>query len=59
MTIELFPFPLPASVDSSAFANFGRVVKGIDPSNLSEDQFQQLEEALYKVVLASKWHLKH
>lgn len=49
MTFELSPLPLPPSADPAAFADFGRQVKGVDPSNLSDAQFKELEEALYKV----------
>jgi hypothetical protein len=50
MAIQLSPVPLPASADPAAFADFGREVRGIDPSNLSQDQFKELEQALYKVA---------
>jgi hypothetical protein len=49
MAITLSPLTLPASADPAAFVDFGRQVKGVDPSNLSKEQFQELEQALYKV----------
>lgn len=49
MTVELAPLALPASADASKFADFGREVKGIDPGNLTPEQFQEIQEALYTV----------
>ena len=49
MTIELTPLVLPASADPSKFANFGREVKGVNPGTLTPEQFQEIQEALYKV----------
>ncbi|KAG6327197.1 hypothetical protein ID866_11892, partial [Astraeus odoratus] len=48
MTIELVPLPLPASADPSKFVNFGREVKGVDPGNLTPEQFADIHDALYK-----------
>ncbi|KAL0952015.1 hypothetical protein HGRIS_008664 [Hohenbuehelia grisea] len=48
MAIELVPLPLPASADASKFAQFGREVKGVNPGSLSESEFEQVKEALYK-----------
>jgi len=48
MAIDLAPLSLPPSADPAAFVDFGREVRGIDPSNLSESQFKELEQALYK-----------
>lgn len=48
MTIELAPLPLPASADPSKFTDFGREVKGVDPGNLTPEQFSEVYEALYK-----------
>ena len=31
------------------FADFGREVLGVDPANLSTDEFKKVEELLYKV----------
>lgn len=49
MAIDLAPLPLPASADPSKFTEFGREVKGVDPGNLSPEQFKEIEELLYKV----------
>ena len=49
MTIEFTPLALPASADASKFADFGREVKGINPGTLTPEQFQEIQEALYKV----------
>ncbi|EIW87213.1 Clavaminate synthase-like protein [Coniophora puteana RWD-64-598 SS2] len=48
MAIELTTLPLPASADPSKFANFGREVKGVDPGNLTPEQFEEVKDALYK-----------
>ncbi|KAG6335453.1 hypothetical protein ID866_3627 [Astraeus odoratus] len=48
MTIELVPLPLPASADPSKFIDFGREVKGVEPGNLSPEQFADVSDALYK-----------
>ena len=57
MTIELTPLVLPASADASKFADFGREVKGVDPGTLTSEQFQEIQEALYKVcVVLSSFH---
>lgn len=49
MAIELSPLPLPASADASKFADFGREVRGVNPGALSPEEFEQVQEALYKV----------
>jgi xanthine dioxygenase len=54
MTIEFTPLALPASADASKFVDFGREVKGVDPGTLTQEQFQVIQEALYKV---SRYHL--
>ncbi|KAJ7457506.1 hypothetical protein FB451DRAFT_1047420, partial [Mycena latifolia] len=40
--------PLPASADASKFTQFGREVFGVDPANLTSEQFGEIREALYK-----------
>lgn len=50
MAIEFVPLPLPASADASKFADFGREVKGVHPGDLTPEQFQEIQEALYKVL---------
>lgn len=49
MAIEVTPLPLPPSADASKFANFGREVKGVNPGSLTDDQFKEIAELLYKV----------
>ena len=51
MTIELLPLPLPATADASKFVDFGREVRGVDPGNLTSEEFAAIHEALYKVCL--------
>ena len=51
MAIELLPLPLPASADASKLAEFGREVKGINPAQVSPEEFKEIEQALYKVSL--------
>ena len=47
--IQVLPLPLPPSADASKFTEFGREVKGVDPGNLTPEQFRHIEELLYKV----------
>jgi hypothetical protein len=49
MAIELVPLPLPAKADRVKMAEIGREVKGVDPKNVTPEQFAQIREALYKV----------
>ncbi|KAJ6521026.1 hypothetical protein DFH09DRAFT_1373194 [Mycena vulgaris] len=37
-----------ASADASKFTQFGREVFGVDPANLTSEQFGEIREALYK-----------
>ena len=48
MAIQLTSLPLPASADPSKFVDFGKEVKGVDPGNLTPEQFQEIHDALYK-----------
>ncbi|KAJ7912397.1 Clavaminate synthase-like protein [Mycena leptocephala] len=48
MAIHLAPLPLPASADASKFARFGRQVTGVDPGNLTSEQFGEIRDALHK-----------
>ncbi|KAJ7784768.1 alpha-ketoglutarate dependent xanthine dioxygenase [Mycena metata] len=48
MIIALKPLPLPASADASKFTQFGREVFGVDPANLTSEQFGEVREALYR-----------
>lgn len=49
MTIKLVPLALPANVDREKFVDFGREVKDIHPGNCTADEYNEIEEALYKV----------
>ena len=49
MTIEVLPLPLPPSADSSKFKDFGREVRGIHPGRLTDEEFKEIEQLLYKV----------
>jgi len=49
MAIELEPFPLPATADFDKLKNFGRVVKGVDPANLSDEEAKEIQKLLYTV----------
>lgn len=49
MTIEVLPLPLPPSADPSKFADFGREVKGVEPGKLTDEQFKEISNLLYKV----------
>jgi len=48
MTIKLVPLPLPASADASKFTDFGREVRGVNPGNLTSEEFEEVQDALYK-----------
>ncbi|KAF7355961.1 Clavaminate synthase-like protein [Mycena venus] len=48
MAIQFTPLPLPASADASKFTQFGREVTGVDPGNLTSEQFDRVRDALYK-----------
>ncbi|KAF8323761.1 Clavaminate synthase-like protein [Clavulina sp. PMI_390] len=48
MSIELAPLPLPPSANPAHFADFGREVKGINPGELTPEQFKEIEQLLYK-----------
>ncbi|KAJ7044382.1 Clavaminate synthase-like protein [Mycena alexandri] len=48
MPITLKPLPLPASADPSNFSQFGREVLGVDPANLTSEQFAEVREELYR-----------
>lgn len=50
MAIEAVPLPAPPSVDSAKFSpDFGREVKGVKPGELTEEQFKEVQQLLYKV----------
>lgn len=50
MAIELASLTLPPSASASDFdPNFGREVKGVNPGELTPQQFKEIETALYTV----------
>jgi hypothetical protein len=54
MAIELAPVTLPATASSTDFdPDFGREVKGVNPGELTPEQFKEIERALYTVGLGS------
>ncbi|KAI5116811.1 hypothetical protein M0805_007092 [Coniferiporia weirii] len=49
MAIEIHPLPLPPSVDPTRFGSeFGREVRGLSPGRLTEEQFKEISNLLYK-----------
>jgi hypothetical protein len=54
MAIELLPLPLPASADASKFKDFGREVKGVNPGELTPEEFEEVKKALYTVSAISR-----
>lgn len=62
MAIDLVPLPLPASIAAAKFEKlgieFGREVKGIDPGNLSDEDFKKISDHLYTVrFLLIYWNI--
>jgi xanthine dioxygenase len=51
MAIEPLPLPLPASADVSKFKVFGRQVKGVNPGELTPEEFEEVKKALYTVSM--------
>jgi len=49
MSIQIESLPLPPSANPKYFAEFGREVKGVNPAELTPDQFKEIEQLLYKV----------
>ncbi|KAF9011251.1 Clavaminate synthase-like protein [Cyathus striatus] len=50
MAVQLLPLPLPDFVDKAKFEiqGFGKEVIGVDPGNLTKEEFQIIKEQLYK-----------
>ncbi|KAJ8087029.1 hypothetical protein PM082_005854 [Marasmius tenuissimus] len=48
MTIEFKPLALPSSADLARLGDFGREVIGIHPAQATEEQFAELQKALYQ-----------
>lgn len=51
MAIEVLPLPLPPSADPSKFTDFGREVRGIHPGRLTDEEFEKIQQLLYKVCI--------
>ena len=52
MAIETIPLPLPSTADPSKFEDFGREVRGVHPGRLTDEEFKEIEQLLYKVCVA-------
>jgi len=52
MAIETLPLPLPPTADPSKFKDFGREVRGVHPGRLTDEEFKEIEQLLYKVCIA-------
>ena len=51
MTIKVAPFPLPPTANLDRLSEFGRVVLDVNPAKLSESEFKEIENLLYKVSM--------
>ena len=51
MAIETFPLPLPPTADPSKFKDFGREVRGVHPGRLTDEEFKDIEQLLYRVCV--------
>ena len=51
MAIETFPLPLPPTADPSKFKDFGREIKGVHPGRLTDEEFKEIKQLLYKVCV--------
>ena len=50
MALEVLPLPLPSSIDKEKFnKNLGSEVRGVDLGKLSEGEFKEIEQLLYRV----------
>jgi hypothetical protein len=49
MSIQIKSLPLPPSANSQFFAEFGKEIKGVNPADLTPEQFKEIEQLLYKV----------
>ena len=54
MAIETVPLPLPPTADPSKFKDFGREVRGVHPGRLTDEEFKEIEQLLYKVRAAPR-----
>ena len=49
MTIDVAPLPLPVSADAVQFREFGKEVIGTTLTHLSQAEFREIENLVYKV----------
>lgn len=55
MAIEILPLPLPRTADPSKFKDFGREVRGVHPGRLTDEEFKEIEQLLYKVLVVPRY----
>jgi len=48
VTIQTTSLPLPPTANAALFDEFGKEVHGVDPGNLTPEQFKEIEKLLYK-----------
>jgi hypothetical protein len=48
MPVQIESLPLPPSANPKYFADFGREVTGVNPAELTPEQFKEIEQLLYK-----------
>ncbi|THH26503.1 hypothetical protein EUX98_g7687 [Antrodiella citrinella] len=48
MTVETVPLQFPASLDADLYRDFGREIRGVDVSKMTEDEFAEIERLLYQ-----------
>jgi len=49
MSIQTESLALPPSANPQYFAEFGKEIKGVNPADLTPEQFKEIEQLLYKV----------
>ena len=59
MAIETVPLPLPPTADPSKFKDFGREVRGVHPGRLTDEEFKEIEQLLYKVRMSFRYPTYH
>ena len=52
MAIEVLPLPVPPTTDAAMLKDFGREVKGVNPGELTPEEFKEVHDLLYKVTTA-------
>ena len=50
MSLQIESLPLPPSANPQFFAEFGKEIKGVNPADLTPEQFKEIEQLLYKVL---------